>query len=195
MGWRLIVVLLFCTTNPKFFPCVYSQIPKRYVFLESAPNVSVIVGHDAYFVCNGGIRWTYESDQKNSGREVGPHPVPINFKKEVTSVYNLSPLQPSYHLSSKLNVPTSVYSMQDDRGRLILRIDNASLSDAGNYRCHGEANSQDAFLSVHPVEHFAINRSSGLPTVPLAAGMIKFFKMFPSDRASEVGQRINKICF
>ncbi|KAL5104231.1 hypothetical protein TcWFU_002710 [Taenia crassiceps] len=76
--------------------------------------------------------------------------------------------------------------MQDDRGRLILRIDNASLSDAGNYRCHGEANSQDTFLSVHPVEHFAINRSSGLPAVPLAAGMIKFFKMFPSDRASEV---------
>ncbi|VDD77568.1 unnamed protein product [Mesocestoides corti] len=76
--------------------------------------------------------------------------------------------------------------MQDGRGRLILRIDNASLSDAGHYRCHGDVNTQDAFLSVHPKEHFAVNHTNGLPAVPLAAGMLKFFRMFPSDRADEV---------
>ncbi|KAM7533177.1 hypothetical protein Aperf_G00000120078 [Anoplocephala perfoliata] len=107
----------------------------------------------------------------------------MDFKKDANSLYNL---RPNYILSSKQYNPTTVYSMQDDRGRLILRIDNASPSDGGIYKCHGEANSNEAYLSVHPPEHFAINRSSGLPAVPLAAGMIKFFRMFPSDRANEV---------
>ncbi|VDL64806.1 unnamed protein product [Hymenolepis diminuta] len=157
------------------------QIPKRYVFLESAPNVSAIVGHDTYFVCNGGIKWTYEGGM-NRGHEIGNHPAPMDFKKDTNVLYS-SPS--NYIISGRQINPISVYSMQDDRGRLILRIDNASLTDGGIYRCHGEVNYVDAYLSVHPPEHFAINRSSGLPTIPLAAAMIKFFRMFPSDQLNQ----------
>ena len=186
MELGLFSVFLLCLTSSLFVFEVSSQIPKRFAFLESAPNVSVIVGHDAYFVCNGGIKWTYEPDRKNSAREIGAHPVSIDSKKDITSLYNLNVIKSGRHLSSNEYISTSVYTMQDDRGRLILRIDNASLSNAGTYRCQGEVNYQDAFLSVHPLEHFAINSSSGLPAIPLVAGMIKFFKMFPSDRANEV---------
>ncbi|KAM3171928.1 hypothetical protein ACTXT7_015594 [Hymenolepis weldensis] len=158
------------------------QIPKRYVFLESAPNVSAIAGHDTYFVCNGGIKWTYENGM-NRGHEIGNHPAPMDFKKDTNVLYN-SPS--NYIISGRQINPISVYSMQDDRGRLILRIDNASLTDSGIYRCHGEVNYVDAYLSIHPPEHFAINRSSGLPTIPLAAAMIKFFRMFPSDQLNQI---------
>ncbi len=177
------VCLLFVLLSKLLGVC--ADIPTRYAFLESASNVSVIMGHDAYFICNGGLKWTYESDGGFTGREVESHPAPSELKKDMDPVYMMNTMKPSYPMP-KYSAPTFVYTMRDDRGRLILRIDNASMQDAGNYRCHGEANFKDAFLSVHPKEHFALNRSSGLPALPLAAGMIKFFKMFPSDRASEV---------
>lgn len=169
-----------------YIATVNGQVPKRYVFLESASNVSVILGYDAYFICNGGLKWSFESDVGFAGREVGPHPAPSDIKKQNESIFMIST---SYQLPPKHFTPTKVYTMRDDRGRLILRIDNASLLDAGTYRCHGEANIQDAFLSVHPRELFAVNRSSNLPAIPLAAGMIKFFKMFPSSHPRDVSAK------
>lgn len=183
MKYKIIKLLfiLLLTTSLSIYE-IRAQIPKRYVFLESAPNVSAIAGHDTYFVCNGGNKWTYENEFGGS-REIGNHPAPIDRNNDANLPYN-SPS--NYIITSKHIIPTSVYSMQDDRGRLILRIDNASVADSGIYRCHGEVNYIDAYLSVHPPEHFAINRSSGLPTVPLAAGIIKFFRMFPSDQLDQV---------
>ncbi|KAL7055472.1 hypothetical protein AAHC03_022684 [Spirometra sp. Aus1] len=75
--------------------------------------------------------------------------------------------------------------MRDDRGRLVLRIDNASIRDSGVYRCHGKKDTLDVFLSVHPQEHFPTGKH-GLPIVPLAAGMIKHFKMFSSDNSEKI---------
>nr|CDS33160.2 protein broad minded [Hymenolepis microstoma] len=94
----------------------------------------------------------------------------MDFKKDATMLYSSTS---NYMASGRHVITTTVYSMLDDRGRLILRIDNASLADSGIY-------------SVHPPEHFVVNRSSGLPTVPLAAAIIKFFRMFPSDQLDQI---------
>ncbi|VDL94358.1 unnamed protein product [Schistocephalus solidus] len=75
--------------------------------------------------------------------------------------------------------------MRDDRGRLVLRIDNASIRDSGVYRCHGQKGSLDVFLSVHPQEHFSVGKH-GQPIIPLAARMIKHFKMFSSDNSEKI---------
>lgn len=104
-------------------------------------------------------------------------------------------LQSYYDLSSESNNPTTVFSMQDDRGWSIVRIDNACVSDSETCKCHGEANSKDVFLNVLLPEHFVFYRSGGFPTVPLTTGMIRFFTMLSSDHANEVDLTLCKgIC-
>lgn len=153
-------------------------------YLQSAGNISTVVGHNVLFICCGGNKWTYESDTGFAGREIGEHPVssgPNDLKSDSFMFESDSKYSPK----SK-HVATTVYKMRDDRGRLILRIDNASLGDSGYYRCNGKSNHVDVFLSVHPPEHFPIDKHTGLPILPSAASMIKRFVMFSSFDSQKV---------
>ncbi|CAH8571458.1 unnamed protein product [Schistosoma mattheei] len=143
-----------------FYPSTESCKPNadgQFTSLElgSASNVTAVVGSDIYFICCGGLRWTYEVEDDYTSREIGPHPyASIGSSKSPPDLNfddNLSPSSSSNMKDStnlQNTVPTTVYTMHDDKGRLILRIDNVDVQDMGHYKCHGHTTSLDAYLVV-----------------------------------------------
>ncbi|TPP66484.1 hypothetical protein FGIG_03619, partial [Fasciola gigantica] len=113
------------------------------VELGSPSNVTAPLGSDVQFICCGGHKWTYEADDHvYASREIGPHPEAVGAPdKRPGGMLLLSTERTG-------STPTTVYTMHDDKGRLILFINNANSKDTGHYRCHGDGARVDAFLAV-----------------------------------------------
>ncbi|CAH8534251.1 unnamed protein product [Schistosoma turkestanicum] len=164
--------------------------------LGSASNVTSVVGSDVYFICCGGLRWTYEVEDDYTSREIGSHPyasigsvkLPTNnnnnnnLQSSISAMNMNSHFKDSSHLQQQ-TIPTTVYTMHDDKGRLILRIDNVDLQDMGHYKCHGQTTSLDVYLVVvnknYPEEPH--NK-----TLPRSGSMLSHYMMFSSDQLNNV---------
>ncbi|VDP76915.1 unnamed protein product [Echinostoma caproni] len=147
------------------------------VQLGSPSNVTAPFGSDVQFICCGGHKWTYEADDGYASREIGPHPDAAGAPdKRPSGVPMLSTERTGA-------IPTTVYTMHDDKGRLILFINNANLKDTGHYRCHGDTNSVDAFLAVSPEPHITDGNRS---TVVQKGAVIQRQVMFASDQLNRV---------
>ncbi|RTG85394.1 uncharacterized protein DC041_0009499 [Schistosoma bovis] len=178
-----------------FYPSTESCKPNadgQFTSLElgSASNVTAVVGSDIYFICCGGLRWTYEVEDDYTSREIGPHPyASIGSSKSPPDLNfddNLSPSSSSNMKDStnlQNTVPTTVYTMHDDKGRLILRIDNVDVQDMGHYKCHGHTTSLDAYLVVVDKNYPEEPHNKTLPNV---GSMLPHYMMFSSDQLNNV---------
>ncbi|CAH8616553.1 unnamed protein product [Schistosoma haematobium] len=178
-----------------FYPSTESCKPDadgQFTSLElgSASNVTAVVGSDIYFICCGGLRWTYEVEDDYTSREIGPHPYAfigssksppdLNFDDNLSSSTS-SNMKDSTNLQN--TVPTTVYTMHDDKGRLILRIDNVDVQDMGHYKCHGHTTSLDAYLVVVDKNYPEEPQNKTLPNV---GSMLLHYMMFSSDQLNNV---------
>ncbi|OON13774.1 hypothetical protein X801_10444, partial [Opisthorchis viverrini] len=148
--------------------------------LGSPANVTAPLGSDIQFICCGGTRWTYENKDEYLTREIGPHPdaagAPDKISAPHLTVVNVAQ---ETNMDTRNAVPTTVYTMHDDKGRLLLIINNADMRDMGHYRCHGPTGVQDAFLVVTP-ERYTDDQSR--PAVIEHGSLIPRHVMFSSDQ-------------
>lgn len=154
------------------------------VQLGSPSNVTAPYGSDVQFICCGGHKWTYEADDGYASREIGPHPEAAGAPdKRPGGVLLLSTEKTG-------SVQTTVYTMHDDKGRLILFINNANSKDTGHYRCHGDEVSVDAFLAVSSEPLITDGNQS---VVVQKGAVIQRQVMFPSDQLNKVSDTDNKL--
>ncbi|KAH8857890.1 broad minded [Schistosoma japonicum] len=189
---ELILLLYFYPT----IECCKPNADGQFSSLElgSASNVTAVVGSDVYFICCGGLRWTYEDENEYTSREIGPHPYaligssksPPNMNSDnslATSVSGSSNTNVKDSGNSQNTIPTTVYTMHDDKGRLILRIDNVDMQDMGHYKCHGQTSSLDAYLVVANKNYPEEPRNK---TLPNSGSMLPHYVMFSSDQLDNV---------
>ncbi|TGZ70410.1 hypothetical protein CRM22_003218 [Opisthorchis felineus] len=152
--------------------------------LGSPANVTAPLGSDIQFICCGGTRWTYENKDEYLTREIGPHPdaagAPDKTSAPHLTVVNVAQ---ETNMDTRNAVPTTVYTMHDDKGRLFLIINNADMRDMGHYRCHGSTGVLDAFLVVTP-ERYTDDQSK--PAVIEHGSLIPRHVMFSSDQLNKV---------
>ncbi|CAL8088477.1 unnamed protein product [Calicophoron daubneyi] len=153
------------------------------VQLAGPPNVTAPLGTDVQFICCGGYKWTYESDGGYQSREIGSHPDAAGApeKQQPDAGILLTPELNQDKTTAKTQ--TTVYTMHDDKGRLILTINNAGVHDMGHYRCHGHSGEVDAFLVVTAERY---SNDSEQSTVVARGSVLKRYLMFPSNNDEQV---------
>ncbi|KAL3314598.1 hypothetical protein Ciccas_006783 [Cichlidogyrus casuarinus] len=120
---------------------------------------TVFVGFNAIFVCCGGSTWTYKSKEDSIEREISFHPSgPILDKKE----------------------KYTVYSMNDDKNRLVLNIMDAKISDAGLYYCQSSDKKAEAQLIVNERAGEA-SKADKTVTPHAQAQIVKSYQAFPKS--------------
>ncbi|CAH8574509.1 unnamed protein product [Heterobilharzia americana] len=198
----LVVYVGFITFLFGSFECCRPNADGQFTTLElgSSSNVTAVVGSDVYFICCGGLKWTYEAEDDYTSREIGPHPYALIGSSKLPSDVNLLTNAVGNSLptgisrsgasgntkdstNSQNTIQTTVYTMHDDKGRLILRIDNVDMQDTGHYKCHGQTSSLDAYLVVTNKNYPGEPHNK---TLPQSGSMLPHYMMFSSDQLNNV---------
>ncbi|KAF7261914.1 hypothetical protein EG68_01176 [Paragonimus skrjabini miyazakii] len=183
--FSLLCLFAFCLTANA--TCIPGEDGKfTGIKLGGPSNISAPLGTDVHFICCGGYKWTYETDSEYAGREIGPHPEAAGSPNSRTNVEKglMTPFSVTESQKERSATPTTVYTMHDDKGRLLLIINNVDTRDMGHYRCHAlDGTAVDAFLVV-TAQKYSDDESN--PTVIATGSVIQRYMMFPSDKLSKV---------